>query len=76
MKVFLHTRSEDTHDWTNEIREFVQVPSVGEYIALSSDSAWYEVQVVVHTPFEGQCNVEVFAVKTDHMEVGGVRKIL
>ena len=69
MKVFLHTRSDGMSDWKNEDRDFARIPNIGEYLSLSSDSPWYEVQLVVHTPFETSYDAEVFAVEVDHMEV-------
>jgi hypothetical protein len=69
IQVFLHTRSPGKHDWANEYRGFAQVPKVGEYLALSSESPWYEVQLVIHVPFKAQCGAEVYAVEVDHMAV-------
>jgi len=66
MKVFLHTRDMGKFNWVNEIREFARIPIEGEYLALNSNSGWYKVQLVVHTPFECDCNAEVYAVKVDH----------
>jgi hypothetical protein len=69
IQVFLHTRSPGKDDWRNEHRGFAQVPKVGEYLALSSESPWYEVQLVIHVPFEAQCAAEVYAVEVDHKAV-------
>ena len=71
MKVFLHTRSQGTSDWENEIRTFERIPITGEYLSLSTDSPWYRVQLVLHTPFPCDCEAEVYAVEVDHMEVKG-----
>ncbi len=69
MRVFLHTRTEGMADWTNEYRDFARIPAVGEYLTLSSTSEWYEVQLVVHIPFDAECDAEVYAVQVDHMAV-------
>lgn len=70
MKVFLHTRSQGKIDWKNESREFGRLPVVGEFLALDWNSPWYEVQLVVHCPFESaDYEAEVYAVKVDHLEV-------
>ena len=66
MKVFLHTRDQGEFNWNNEHREFARIPVEGEYLTLHVTSEWYKVQLVVHTPFECQCNAEVYAVKVDH----------
>ncbi len=69
MRVFLHTRSEGKTDWKNENRDFARIPNTGEHLSLSSDSPWYEVQLVVHTPFDTDIEAEVYAVEVDHLEV-------
>ena len=69
MKVFLHTRSQGKYDWENEFRDFARIPVVGEYLALYVTSPWYQVQLVVHTPFKCDCEAEVYAVEVDHSEV-------
>lgn len=69
MKVFLHTRSQGKRDWKNESREFGRLPVVGEYLALEWNSPWYQVQLVVHCPFESaDYEAEVYAVEVDHLE--------
>jgi hypothetical protein len=70
MKVFLHTRKPG-EDWNNnEEREFVQVPHLGEYLTLRSDSPWYLVKLVIHTPHgHGAVDAEVFAEEVDHLDV-------
>jgi len=68
MKVFLHTRSKGKHDWKNESRQFGRLPVVGEYVALEATSPWYQVQLVVHCPFEADYEAEVYAVEVDHTE--------
>lgn len=69
MIVFLHTREKGSFEWINEIREFARIPIVGEYLALDVSSPWYQVQLVVHTPFECDCEAEVYAIEVDHNEV-------
>lgn len=60
--VFLHTRPNSTgFDWTNDFREFARIPVVGEYLATDVTSRWYEVRLVVHTPFKADCEAEVYA---------------
>lgn len=68
MKVFLHVRSQGKHDWVNKFYDFARLPVKGEYIAIETSSPWYEVQLVVHTPFPCDCEAEVYAVEVDHME--------
>jgi len=69
MKVLLHTRSQQQRDWLNENREFARIPVVGEYVAISSDSPWFKVELVVHTPFPCEFDAEVYAVAEDHLQV-------
>lgn len=70
MKVFLHTRSQGKMDWKNESRELARLPVVGEFLVLDWNSPWYQVQLVVHCPFESaDYEAEVYAVKVDHLEV-------
>ena len=67
MRVFLHTRESKGSGWNNnEMREFARVPAIGEYVALADDSEWFEVVLVVHTPFECDCDAEVFAQSPRH----------
>jgi hypothetical protein len=68
-KVFLHVRSPGKMDWENSGREFLRLPVVGEYLATSSDSAWYQVELVVHCPFSAEYTAEVYAVKVDRAQV-------
>ena len=56
-------------NWSNSGREFLRLPVVGEYVATSSSSSWYRVELVVHCPFEAEYVAEVYAVEVDHMEV-------
>lgn len=69
MKVFLHTRTPQKRDWTNEIREFARVPTIGEYVSTSASGPWHKVELVVHCPFVCDCDAEVYAVEVDHNEV-------
>ncbi|NHR07386.1 hypothetical protein HA052_19535 [Chromobacterium haemolyticum] len=69
MKVFLHTRTPQKRDWTNEIREFARIPTLGEYVSTSGHGPWHKVELVVHCPFECGCDAEVYAVEVDHNEV-------
>jgi hypothetical protein len=69
MKVFLQTRSEGSFEWNKELREFGQIPFVGEYLTLSTGSAWYRVELVVHTPFPCDYDAEVYAVEVDYAEI-------
>ena len=69
MKVFLHTRHHGEFDWLNEFRDFARIPIAGEYLARDVSSPWYQVQLVVHTPFECDCDAEVYAIEVDHLEI-------
>jgi len=69
MKVFLQTRGEGSFEWNKEFREFGQIPFVGEYLALSKNSAWHRVELVVHTPFPCDYDAEVYAVEVDYAEI-------
>ena len=68
MRVFLHTRSQGKFDWKNESREFGRLPAVDEFVALDSNSQWYQVQLVVHCVFEAEYEAEVYAVEINHSE--------
>jgi hypothetical protein len=62
MKIFLHTRSPHQRDWLNEKHEFACIPAVGEYVAISSDSPWFKIEVVIYTLFPCEFDDEVYAV--------------
>jgi len=47
----------------------VQIPFVGEILALSTDSAWYKLELVVHTPFPCGFDAEVYAVEVGCSEI-------
>jgi len=68
MKVFLHTRHQGKRDWNNESREFGRLPVVGEFVAPDWNSEWYQVQLVLHCPFEAEYEAEIYAVEIDHIE--------
>jgi hypothetical protein len=68
-KVFLHMHDKGQVNWVNNYNEFDRIPVEGEYFALSSVSEWYEVELIVHTPFEEELHAEVYAVKVDHEKV-------
>jgi hypothetical protein len=69
-KVFLHvTSTPDNPRWENTPREFLRLPTVGEYLATESTGPWYKIVLVVHCPFEAEYAAEVYAVKVDHSEV-------
>ena len=69
MREFFHTKSQSQYNWNNEIREFVEIPAMGEYVALSTDAEDYHlVQFVVHTPLPCDCDAEVYAVAVNYME--------
>ena len=73
-KVFLHTKDSKDDDWNNnEFREFSRIPLLNEYIALDSNSEWYQIQLVVHCPFECSCDAEIYAIKVDY---NGIMKVL
>jgi hypothetical protein len=67
--VWLHTKSTSNSQWASEgKRLFSRIPEVGECVALTVDSHWYKVTLVVHCPFkEADCDAEVYAIKVDHV---------
>lgn len=80
MKVLLHTTSQGQDGWKDESCKCVRIPIAGEYLAPSSGSLWYQVQLVVHTPFSGDYEAEVYAVEADVEEkleqilAGGIKE--
>jgi len=68
-KVFVHTHTAGDHDWENDYHEFCRIPIEGEFFALESDGPWYQVELVVHTPFEDDLEAEVYAVEVDHNKI-------
>jgi hypothetical protein len=68
-KVFLHIHDAHQANWENKIYDFARVPQEGEYVTVSSDSPWYQVELVLHTPFSHQMDAEVFAVRVDESKV-------
>ncbi|MEK3943526.1 hypothetical protein [Paenibacillus sp. FSL H3-0310] len=69
INVFVHVHDEGESEWENECHLFSRVPIEKEYFALSHDGNWYEVEMVVHTPFDQEVQAEIYAVKVDHMEI-------
>jgi hypothetical protein len=63
--VFLHLHSRGKSDWENQKFDFGRVPVEGEYITVASDSEWYQVELVLHTPFSEEMCAEVYAIKVD-----------
>lgn len=69
MKIFLHTRSPGQRDWNNTVVEVPQIPAVGEYVATSgSGDDWYQVELVLHTPFPCEFDAEVYSVAKNHLD--------
>lgn len=67
--VFVHTQTESGKgNWVNQSLEFLRLPIVGEYIALSMESQWYRVDLVVHCPFDCEYVAELYATKVDYLE--------
>ncbi|MFP7483369.1 hypothetical protein SFC65_04350 [Priestia filamentosa] len=66
-RVFLHLHSKGKADWENPYLEFERIPVEGEYVSL--DGAWYQVELVVHTPSSEEMCAEVYAVKVDPEKV-------
>ena len=70
MRVFLHVRSPEQRDWRSEFREMPQVPRLGEFVSLASETRdWFRVELVVYTPYPCDCDAEVYAVAIDHLDV-------
>ena len=68
--VLVHTRNNTKEKWQNQKMEFSRIPCEGEHLVLSATSDWYQVQVVVHCPFEGaEFDSEVYATKVNHLDV-------
>ncbi len=74
-KVFLHTRSPQKRDWTNEMRDFSRVPAIGEYLATSTTGPWYLIELVVHCPFDGEPDAEVYAVEVEQREIKSTKLV-
>lgn len=68
-KVFVHLHSDGESDFSNQFHIFERLPIEGEYLTISDDSEWYQVEMVVHTPFSEQMCAEIFAVQVNHNEV-------
>lgn len=56
-------------DWNNSAREFLRLPVVGEFVTTGITSPWYQVELVVHCPFDATYAAEVWAVKVDASQV-------
>jgi hypothetical protein len=63
-KVYLHTKKQREINWESEFQQFPRVPIVGEYLEMRTESSWYRIQLVVHTPFHHDYEAEVYAVRT------------
>ena len=61
--IHLHTKRKVENNWHTEYREFSGVPTLGEYVSLSPESPWYEVHLVVHTPYKTSSDAEVYVVE-------------
>ncbi|MEF3309499.1 hypothetical protein PV433_11400 [Paenibacillus sp. GYB004] len=62
--VILRTHDKGQDNWAKEYYSFERIPIEGELIAFS-DSEWYQVEMVVHTPFAGELAADVYAVKVE-----------
>jgi hypothetical protein len=53
-----------------EKRDFPRIPLVGDHISIDTNSEdLYQVTLVIHCPFNTDYEVEVYAVKVDHLNV-------
>ncbi|MEC0124163.1 MULTISPECIES: hypothetical protein [Paenibacillus] len=68
-RVFVHTYRAHNNDWENDYYDFSRVPNKAELIALSSKSPWFQVELVVHIPFEEDLAAEIYAVEVDREKV-------
>ncbi len=75
-KIFLHTKKQNEINWTSEYYQFERVPAVGEYLVLRTELSWYEVRLVLHTPFKHGCEGEIYAVRTIKGQDQITKKIL
>ena len=62
-KVSLRSKKQVDSNWNSECREFTRIPEVGEYVTLSSQSPWYKVLLVVHTPYKSGYDAEMYVVE-------------
>ncbi|WP_237150756.1 hypothetical protein [Planococcus rifietoensis] len=67
--MFVHLHSDGESDFSNQYYNFERLPIEDEYLTISEDSEWYQVEMVVHTPFSEQMCAEIFAVQVDHNKV-------
>jgi hypothetical protein len=77
-KVFVHYRDRDSGgEWVNLSLEFVRLPIVGEYVAISETSEWLRVYAVVHCPFPASFDAEIYmALDSTHLEAIEAREPL
>lgn len=68
-KIFVHTHEKGDSEWENDYYSFSRVPIEGEYFTLASNGEWYQIEMVVHTPFAKEIHAEIYGVKVDHMEI-------
>ncbi|AUO08172.1 hypothetical protein NS115_01690 [Paenibacillus jamilae] len=68
-KVFVHTHDMGKANWENQYFDFGRIPVEGDFFALSSDSPWYQVELIVHTPFKEDLAAEIYGVKVEHEKV-------
>lgn len=70
MKVFVHQRAVDHHEWvTNSIVDFETIPSVGEYFTLELSGTVFECLLVLHTPQSKHFSLEIFCKPVDFTDV-------
>ena len=66
--VFVHVREKVSDMWKSHKMEFSRIPCIGEHLVLGATSDWYQVQVVVHCPFEDtEFDAEIYATNVDHL---------
>ncbi len=68
-RVFLHTADLLERESSNSRIDFARVPAVGEYVTTGDNAEWYQVRLVVHTPQSKEFDAEVFAFRTNRVEV-------
>lgn len=72
MKIFLHTKRTEEGEWDNNkvIDGFTRIPIVGEYLTLGSTATWYQVLLVVHTPFQDADTIaELYATEVNSIDI-------
>jgi hypothetical protein len=69
VRVLVHTRNPGQNKCEHELRELATVPQVDDHVLMKAGStAWYKVQLVVHTAFPYECDAEVWAVAVEHVD--------